>query len=92
MSNVILEAMACGLPIVATDLIGNREVMGGDGQAGRLVPPGDPAALAEAVGMLLRTPTLRDKLGGAARAMVAERFDIQRVVTQYLSLYAMLHS
>lgn len=92
MSNAILEAMACGLPIVATDLIGNREVMGGDGQAGRLVPPGDPAALAEAVGMLLRTPTLRDKLGGAARAMVAERFDIQRVVTQYLSLYAMLHS
>ena len=92
MSNALLEAMACGLPIVATDLIGNREVMGGDGQAGWLVPPGDPAALAEAIGTLLRTPTLRQKLGEAARAIVAERFDIQRVVTQYLSLYSMLHS
>jgi glycosyltransferase involved in cell wall biosynthesis len=48
--------------------------------------------LAEAIGTLLRTPTLRDKLGGAARAMVAERFDIQRVVTQYVSFYTMLHS
>ncbi|MFI5339629.1 MAG: glycosyltransferase family 4 protein [Candidatus Methylomirabilales bacterium] len=92
MSNTILEAMACGLPIVATDLIGNREVMGDDGQVGRLVPPGDPAALAEAIGTLLRTATLRDKLGEAARAMVAERFDMQRVVTQYVSLYTMLHS
>jgi glycosyltransferase involved in cell wall biosynthesis len=92
MSNALLEAMACGIPIVATDLIGNREVMGEDGQAGRLVPPGDPAALAEAIETLLASTSLRRVLGTAARAVAEKRFDIQRVVTQYVSLYAALHS
>ncbi len=92
MSNALLEAMACGLPIVATDLIGNREVMGGAGQAARLVPPGDPAALAKAVETLVASASLRRELGTAARAVVEKRFDIQRVVTQYVSLYSMLHS
>ena len=92
MSNALLEAMACGIPIVATDLIGNREVMGEDGQAGRLVPPGNPAALAEAIETLVASTSLRRVLGTAARAVVEKRFDIQRVVTQYVSLYAALHS
>ncbi len=92
MSNALLEAMACGIPIVATDLTGNREVLGEDRQAGRLVPPGDPAALAEAIGTLVASDSLCPELGTAARGVVEKRFDIQRVVTQYLSLYAALCS
>jgi len=89
---VLLEAMACGLPVVATNVAGNREVVGVDGTAGRLVPADEPAALAEAVATLVASASLRRELGTAARAVVEKRFDIQRVVTQYLSLYAALHS
>jgi glycosyltransferase involved in cell wall biosynthesis len=87
MSNVLLEAMACGIPAVATDVNGNREVIGEEGQAGRLVPPGDPAALAEAIDKFLGGPAFRQETGAVARSIVAERFDIRRVVTQYASLY-----
>lgn len=79
------------LSIIDLSPAGHQPMTNEDGQAGWLVPSGDPAALAESIGALLRTPTLRDRLGDAARAIVAEQFDIQRVVTQYLSLYGMLH-
>ncbi|HSD51858.1 MAG TPA: glycosyltransferase family 4 protein [Candidatus Methylomirabilis sp.] len=92
MSNVILEAMACGLPIVATDLPGNRDVLGEDGKLGLLVPVGNPAPLAEAIETLVASADLRRELGRAARIEVEMRFDIQRVVGQYLSLYEELRS
>jgi glycosyltransferase involved in cell wall biosynthesis len=88
MSNVILEAMACGLPVVATDLPGNREVLGVDGRAGLLVPPANPSALAEALGALVASQGLRREMGAAGRAIVEQQFDMQRIVSQYLSLYA----
>jgi len=91
MSNVILEAMACGLPVVATDVPGNREMLGEEGRAGLLVPAGHPAPLAEAIETVVASATLRREIGSAARAVVEKRFDIQGVVTQYLSLYAALH-
>jgi glycosyltransferase involved in cell wall biosynthesis len=87
MSNALLEAMACGIPVVATDVAGNREVVGEDGTAGRLVPAEDPAALAEAVATLVASPTLRREISAAGRARILDRFDIQRVAAQYLSLY-----
>jgi glycosyltransferase involved in cell wall biosynthesis len=90
MSGVILEAMACGLPIIATDVPGNRELLGADGTVGMLVPPGEASGLAEAMGCLAGSPERRRTLGGNARAMALERFDIQRVATEYLSLYASL--
>lgn len=85
--NVVLEAMASGLPVVATDVAGNREAVGEDGKAGWLVPTENPAALAEAVTTMVASPTLRQEVAVAARARVLERFDIDRVGAQYLSLY-----
>lgn len=90
MSNVILEAMACGLPVVATDVPSNREVLGTDGKAGLLVPPGNPAQLAETISALVASPALRREMGAAARAVVQEQFDLQQVVQRYLALYAEL--
>jgi glycosyltransferase involved in cell wall biosynthesis len=85
--NVVLEAMASGLPVVATDVAGNREAVGEDGKAGRLVPGEAPAALAEAVTTLAGSPALRRELAAAARERILERFDIDRVGGKYLSLY-----
>jgi glycosyltransferase involved in cell wall biosynthesis len=85
--NVVLEAMASALPVVATDAAGNREVVGEDGKTGWLVPAEDAGALAEAVATLLTSPALRREVGVAARERILERFDIDRVGTQYLSLY-----
>lgn len=85
--NAVLEAMASALPVVATDVAGNREVVGDDGKAGWLVPAETPSALAEAIATLVAAPALRRDIGAAARAAVLDRFAIQRVGAQYLSLY-----
>ncbi len=87
MSNALLEAMACGLPVVATDVPGNREVLDGERAAGMLVPAGDPIALSEALDALVASSTLRREVGCAARQRTLERFGIDRVGAQYLSLY-----
>jgi phosphatidylinositol alpha-mannosyltransferase len=63
---VLVEALAAGLPVVATDVPGYREVIT-DGIDGLLVPPGDPVALAGAVGRVLREPDLAERLSTAAR-------------------------
>jgi glycosyltransferase involved in cell wall biosynthesis len=87
-SNSMLEAMACGLPVVATDVGGARDVLGGDGKAGLVVPVGSSAALAEAITALVDSPALRREIGAAARTVIEDRYDMKRVAAQYLSLYA----
>jgi len=72
--NVVPEAMAAGCPIVASDLAGLRDVID-DCNTGRLVPPGRPQLLAEAIVGLLRDPGLRHRLGQAARQNAAARYD-----------------
>lgn len=69
-----LEAMACGVPLVATTAGALSEVVGGDGEAGLLVPPGDPPALAAAIGRVLADPALRRRMGGCGRRRALERF------------------
>ncbi|HET9443017.1 MAG TPA: glycosyltransferase family 4 protein [Acidimicrobiales bacterium] len=69
-----IEAMACGVPLVATTGGALPEVVGSDGEAARLVAPGDPEALAAAVAALLDDPTERDRLGRSGRRRVLERF------------------
>ena len=86
-SLTLLEAMASGLPVVATRVGGNPEVVA-EGQTGLLVPPADPAALAAALLTLWRDPPLRRALGRAGRARVEAHFDVARMVAAYEGLYA----
>ncbi len=84
-SNVVLEALAAGTPLVVTDVGGNREAMEGEA-TGRLVPPGDPDALARALDQLLADGDLRTRLGEAA-ARRAWRFDLDRIAAETETLY-----
>ncbi|HXT22856.1 MAG TPA: glycosyltransferase family 4 protein, partial [Thermoanaerobaculia bacterium] len=81
----ILEAMAAGLPVVATAVSGNPEAVE-DGTTGLLVPPESAAALADALIALLTDPERRRRMGEAGRARVAERFSIDRVAERHLEL------
>jgi glycosyltransferase involved in cell wall biosynthesis len=69
-----IEAMACGVPLVATTGGALPEVVGTDGQTGLLVPPGDPGALAVAIGRILDHPDLAGRLSEAGRRRTLERF------------------
>jgi glycosyltransferase involved in cell wall biosynthesis len=82
----LLEAMARRVPVVATDVGGIPEVVT-DGVDGLLVPPGDSAALAEAIVGLLRDPTLARRLGEAGRRTVEERFSINAQVRRIQGVY-----
>ncbi|MFF8593389.1 glycosyltransferase [Streptomyces sp. NPDC015220] len=75
---VPLEAMACAVPVVATDVGGHRDSVA-DGRTGRLVPEGDPAALAAAVRDLLGSDRTRRRYGTAGRERVLARFTWRRV-------------
>ena len=89
----IIEAMACGLPCVVAELPGITDFIfpkPPDGAGGVVVPQEDPAALADAALALLAVPERARALGAAARARAAERFGIDAVAEQYLSLYAAL--
>ena len=83
---VLLEAMALGLPIVATDLPGIAEVVGRDGAA-LLVPPKDPPALALAIDELLTLPERARRMGGVGRTR-SERFSVERTVAGVEAVYA----
>jgi sugar transferase (PEP-CTERM/EpsH1 system associated) len=85
-SLTILEAMARGLPVVATRVGGNPEVVA-DGQTGLLVPARAPAALAAALVQLYRDAEQCRRLGRAGRQRVEQEFDVRRMVARYESLY-----
>ena len=85
----ILEAMASRKPVVATDIRGCREEVV-DGVTGRLVPPGDPRALADAVSAILMDSEGAAKMGQAGRKRVEAEFDEKRVVAEQLALYKQL--
>lgn len=89
MSNALLEAMASGLACVASRIGGNSDLLE-HGLTGLLTPPGDAPALADALGLLLEDAPLRRRLGVAARAAVADRYGMNRVIQQYAALYAEL--
>ncbi len=85
-SNTILESMACGLPVVATRVGGNTDLID-DGATGRLVVPADPTALGDALlGLFADTQAAR-KLGRAARAECERRFSLDRMVADYAAVY-----
>ncbi|MBI4478309.1 MAG: GNAT family N-acetyltransferase [Acidobacteria bacterium] len=86
LSNVLLESMAAGAPVVATHVGGTTEALT-DGVNGLLVPPGDSAALARAVARLLEDHALAARVGRAARATIVQRFPIERMVRATEDLY-----
>ena len=81
----LLEAMAAGTPVVATDAGGMAEVLAKGG--GLVVPPGDVDALVEACLRLLASPELRARMGAAGRAIVARQYSLTRMVERLMTLY-----
>ena len=81
----LLEAQACGVPQVATDVGGNREAV--VAETGVLVPPADPDALADALIGLLRDPERRAAMARASRARHAELFTVDRMVARTAAVY-----
>lgn len=83
---VLLEAAACGKPLIATDVPGCRDIVT-HGINGLLVPARDPAALADAIDSLLRDSSLRAVMGVAGREVVLRAFSVEKVAGQVVDLY-----
>jgi N-acetyl-alpha-D-glucosaminyl L-malate synthase BshA len=81
-----LEAMACGVPVVASAVGGLPEVIP-DGEVGALCPLGDVAAMAAAAGRILGDPELHRRLSRAARRLAESRYQIEPAVDRYLAIY-----
>jgi L-malate glycosyltransferase len=88
LSNVILEAMAAGLPVVAFSVGGNSELL--SDQRGALIPAGNETAFADAVQNLLADAVLRQRLGSNAQEFAQENFSLDRVRQRYVELYVTL--
>jgi glycosyltransferase involved in cell wall biosynthesis len=88
---VLIEAAACGRPLVATNVPGCREIVR-HGENGLLVPAKDPAALEHALEILVGDPALRCKMGARGREMVEQEFADEHVVSATLNIYEELLS
>jgi glycosyltransferase involved in cell wall biosynthesis len=85
----LLEAMACALPVVATNVGGIPEIVA-DGETGILVEPDDAGALARAIGHLLEDPSRRERLGRKGAARIGEHFEAHAVARRMVDLYERL--
>lgn len=88
-SNAVLEAMACGLPVVTTDCGGMREAVT-DGIEGFTVPVRDPETMAAALAKLARDPELRSRMGRAARDRILKQFTLAQQTAAFIELYQSL--
>ena len=89
LSNVILESMAAGVPVVATDVGGNPELVK-DGETGLLVPPGDEMKLVEALAHLVRDAGARRQYANASRKIARSHYHIDEVCRRFEQLYLLL--
>jgi len=84
--NVLLEAMAAGLPVIATRVSGSEDAIE-DGRNGILVPPGEAEPLLEALSALADNSRLREMMGAEARKTAEARYDINQIAEQTLAFY-----
>lgn len=89
LSNSLLEAMSCGLPVAASSVGGNSEVVE-DGRTGVLVPAGDPASMALAVGNLVCRPAIRAEMARTCRDRVLRDFAMESMVAHLAQRYMTL--
>ncbi len=85
-SSALIEAMACGLPAIATSVGGNPEVVR-NGLDGILVPPDDSGALADSLNRVASSGQLRQAMGASARLRIQERFSLEAMTSKYLQAY-----
>jgi glycosyltransferase involved in cell wall biosynthesis len=83
---VMLEAMACGVPVVATNIGGHVDVIS-HGTNGYLVPAGSPKSMANTISMLLKSQELRAKIGRAARCTIEEKYTWDRISERMMHCY-----
>jgi glycosyltransferase involved in cell wall biosynthesis len=86
LSNALMEAMACGCAVAATEVGGNPELVA-SGETGWLFPPRNPAALAACLARLIAQPELRHKIAGAAAAKIATEFSLGQATEQMMRIY-----
>ncbi|MGH7127929.1 MAG: glycosyltransferase, partial [Planctomycetaceae bacterium] len=86
LSNSVMEAMALGIPVVASDIPPNRELVG-DGRTGFIVKVGDSVGFAQFSDRILADPALADRLGRAARERMRSEFSIEKMVQAHAALY-----
>jgi glycosyltransferase involved in cell wall biosynthesis len=87
LSNTLLESMGAGVPVVATRVGGNSEIVA-EGITGFLVPPRDPVSLKQAMCRVLEDPALAARMGSAGRQRILRQFSVETTVRQTESLYA----
>jgi len=92
LSNVVLESMAAGVPVVATRVGGNPELVGNNNDRGLLVPVRDVEAIADATASLLNNPARRAELGAYARCFAREHFGAATITRKFEDLYVELLS
>lgn len=84
---VLIEAMACGLPLISTELGTGTSFVNEDGKTGLVVPPNDPAAMATAINHLLADEPLRRRMGEVALARAQNEFNVKTMAARMLELY-----
>lgn len=89
LSNALLEAMACGLPCVVTNVGGNEELVE-EGRSGFLVPPDEPVIAAQRLMTLVRRPELARQMGNEGRQIIEAKFTAQMMVSRLVALYDQL--
>jgi len=88
-SNAIMEAMSAGVPVVATDIAGNRDLVV-SGETGFLVPVGDAGEFARKTNLLLDDGGLAQRLGGAGRQRMLNEFSVEKMIARHADLYRTL--
>ena len=89
-SNTILEAMSLGVPVVASDIPGNRDLVV-EGETGSLFDLGDIETLVKCSNQLLRDDAKRDQYGAAAKRRIQQHFALEKMISAYEQLYSELH-